>query len=337
MNSIKNKLSNIRDWMKKNKYNVFIIPHEDEYMSEYLPPQNERLEWITGFNGSAGIAIITETNAAIFVDGRYTVQVQTQVSKKLFEIKHLILDPYLNWIKSNTKKNTKIAYDSKLHTRNWLINAKKILNQGYTFHSLEKTPIDLNWDNRPIPNKEKAILLDEKYTGKSSINKRKEIGNLLIKNNLDGVLITALDSICWLLNIRGKDVPCNPVLLSHALIYTNGNTDFFIDNYKIPEKFTKHVGDGVKLFSPSNLKSKLSELNDKKIGCDMNKGNEWLLNCIESSNADVVHFIDPCILSKSCNIEFNIVTELTFWFSSSSLSNLLISELNTLLILFFII
>ena len=108
MHEISKKLNLIRNWMKSNNYDVFIIPHSDEYMSEYLPPQNERLEWATGFNGSAGVAVVTNDNAAIFVDGRYTVQVQEQVNKDIFEILHITENPYLDWIKDNFSKDSKI-------------------------------------------------------------------------------------------------------------------------------------------------------------------------------------------------------------------------------------
>ena len=110
MSDISKRLNQIRNWMGENNYDAFIVPHDDEYMSEYLPPQNERLEWITGFNGSAGIAVITGNSAAIFVDGRYTVQVQNQVSNDYFEIKHLVENPYLKWIEKNTKENSKIGF-----------------------------------------------------------------------------------------------------------------------------------------------------------------------------------------------------------------------------------
>jgi len=303
MSDISKRLNQIRDWMNSNNYDAFVIPHADEYMSEYLPPQNERLEWSTGFNGSAGVAVVTDKNAAIFVDGRYTVQVQNQVSKDEFEIKHLIDDPYLKWIESNTIKNAKICYDSRLHTRNWLKNAKKYLSNGHEFTSINENPIDLNWEDRLTGKSEKAILLDEKYSGKSSINKRKSIGNALSKNNLDGAFITALDSICWLLNIRGQDVPCNPVLLSHVLVYANGNVDLFINENKIPVGFENHVGEGVNVFSPLELKNKLTNLAGKKIGYDMSKGNAWAADKLDSGGAEVINFKDPCTLPKACKNE----------------------------------
>ena len=123
MSDILNRILKIREWMQSNRLDAFLIPHTDEYMSEYLPPQNERLAWATGFNGSAGIAVITLDKASIFVDGRYTVQVREQVSDSIFEIKHLIDNPYLKWIESNLKLNSKIGYDARLVTQNWLKNA----------------------------------------------------------------------------------------------------------------------------------------------------------------------------------------------------------------------
>jgi Xaa-Pro aminopeptidase len=305
MNEISTRLIQIREWMKLNNYDAFIIPHSDEYMSEYLPPQNERLEWATGFNGSAGVAVITQDNASIFVDGRYTIQVREQVSDSLFEIKHLIDDPYLKWIESNIKLNSKIGYDARLVTRNWLINANKTLKNQFEFEAINKNPIDLFWENRPCPDNPIAILLDEKYTGKSSLDKRSKIGKNLENQNLDGAFITALDSICWLLNIRGQDIPCNPVLLSHALIYTNGNVDLFIDKNKIPMGFNEHIGLGVAVFSPEELHIKLSNLNKLKMGYDMNRGNAWSADIMENGGAEVINFQDPCIFPKACknNIE----------------------------------
>jgi len=299
-NKISEKLNQIRSWMESKKLDAFILPHDDEYMSEYLPLQNERLEWATGFNGSAGVAVFTMEKAVIFVDGRYTVQVRNQVNQDFFEIKHLIEDPYLKWIESNIVDSGRIGYDPKLHTKNWLEHSKKVLNNGYIFSSIDNNPVDINWVNRPKVNLDKAILLDIKYSGKSSIEKRNDIASSLKKNNFDVVLITALDSICWLLNIRGNDVPCNPVLLAHAMIFSNGNVDLFIDKGKIPVGFEMHVGSGVHVYSTDELKLRISNHPDKKIGYDMNKGNLWLFNSMKSGGAEVEHFIDPCTLPKSC-------------------------------------
>ena len=113
----------VRDWINKNNLDGFIISHDDEFMSEYLPPQNERLAWSTGFTGSAGVAVVLKDKAAIFVDGRYTVQVQQQVDKEHFEILHLITDPYLDWIINNIDNGAKIGFDPKLHSHQWFTSA----------------------------------------------------------------------------------------------------------------------------------------------------------------------------------------------------------------------
>ena len=242
MNDIPKRVNGIRQWLKENGLDAIIIPHEDEYLSEYIPPENERLAWATGFTGSAGLAIITQDKAAIFVDGRYTVQVKEQVDSSLYTILHIFKDPYLKWLKTILNSNPQVGYDSRLQRANWKINTEKIFAGKITLIPIDKNPIDLFWDDRPSGNMDMAILLDEKYTGMASLGKRKELGVQISKNNCDAAFITQLDSIAWLLNIRGKDVPCNPVLLCHGLLHSDGSFDLFINENKIPDGFHDHVG-----------------------------------------------------------------------------------------------
>ena len=184
MLDVKHNINNIRSWMEKENIDAFIVPHQDEYLSEYLPPQNERLYWSTGFTGSAGIAIIGKDKASIFVDGRYTVQVQEQVNKDIFEILHITENPYIDWIKENFSKDSKISYDPKLNTPVWLDYASKKI-EGYNLTSLDENPIDLLWNNRPSSKAEKALLLSENYTGESSESKRNKIAEKLKSNGTD--------------------------------------------------------------------------------------------------------------------------------------------------------
>ena len=138
MKNIAQRVINIRKWLKENDLDAFIIPHDDEYLSEYIPPENERLSWVTGFTGSAGTAIITQEAAAIFVDGRYTVQVKQQVDISIYNILHLIDNPFMKWIKTNLPIGTRLGYDSRLHRINWVIAAKKSLGEkiNVMLHSL---------------------------------------------------------------------------------------------------------------------------------------------------------------------------------------------------------
>ena len=119
MTPIQQNLSNIRKWLAENDLDIFIIPHADEYLSEYIPPENERLAWATGFTGSAGMAIVSQDKAAIFVDGRYTVQVKEQVDSSIYNILHISNDPWMTWLKDNHKSGAKIGYDPRMHRANW--------------------------------------------------------------------------------------------------------------------------------------------------------------------------------------------------------------------------
>ena len=116
-----NRLIKIRKWQKENNFDAIIIPHDDEYLSEYIPPENERLAWLTGFTGSAGIAIISNESAAIFVDGRYTVQVKQQVDGNHFTILHLAENPFMKWVRNNHISIKRLGFDSRLHRVNWAV------------------------------------------------------------------------------------------------------------------------------------------------------------------------------------------------------------------------
>ena len=300
MSQIENRLASIRNWMSENNIDALIIPHEDEYLSEYIPPECERLAWATGFTGSAGVAVILNNKAAIFVDGRYTVQVRNQVDESLLEYKHLVSDPYLKWIKANTKSGTKVGYDARLHRANWVKTAKKILGKKLELISIYENPIDLNWDDKPAVKCAKALLLDEKFTGKSSSDKRNEIANTLNTQNLDAAFLTQLDSIAWLLNIRGSDVPCNPVLLCHAIVFADASVDLFINLDKIPDGFENHVGSGVLTFSPDEIKNRISTLSGKKVIYNSTGSNAYCAQLLSEANVNIVNGDDPCVLPKAC-------------------------------------
>jgi len=300
MQPIKQKLSQIRNWLIKNNFDALIIPHEDEYLSEYVPPQNERLCWVTGFTGSAGYAVITLDSASIFVDGRYTVQVKSQVDNSLFEILNIPKDSWIQWLENNHTSGAKIGYDPRMHRVAWNKQMEKKLGSNSQLIAINENPIDLYWIDRPKPCGDKAQLLDEKHTGISSVKKRNTLGNIILKNKCDAAFITQLDSIAWLLNIRGNDVPCNPVLLCHGLLNTNGSFDLFIDENKIPNSFYKHVGPNVKVYPTTEIITQLKKLSGKKIQIDAIRSNLKSQNLIQDAGAIPIEQDDPCTLPKAC-------------------------------------
>ena len=149
MNDIQKNIENVRTWLAENKLDAIIIPHDDEYLSEYIPPENERLAWLTNFTGSAGIAYISMNNAAIFVDGRYTVQVKQQVDSNIFTILQLAETSLIDWLKKNISEKFCIAYDPRLHRVNWVTSTQKALGNVARLQSVQANPIDIYWKDRP--------------------------------------------------------------------------------------------------------------------------------------------------------------------------------------------
>ena len=296
---IKHNINNLRSWMEVENLDAIIIPHQDEYLSEYLPPQNERLYWTTGFTGSAGMAIVGKDKASIFVDGRYTVQVQEQVDKNIFEILHLGDNPYVDWITDNFGKDARIGYDPKLNTPVWFENISKKLNE-YNLISLDENPIDSLWDNRPSSQIDKALLLSQDYTGESSESKRQRIANKIKSNGNDSAFLSKLDSIMWLLNIRGNDVPCNPVLLCSGILHSDSSFDLYIDLNKIPIGFEDHVGENIRVHDLDTFSDIQNNDENKKIMFDTSSSNLWSYNIFKLANYKIVNAQDLCSLPKAC-------------------------------------
>lgn len=293
------RLSAIRQWLVQHDIDALIVPHEDEYLGEYVPAHNERLHWLTGFTGSAGAAVITQDKAAIFVDGRYTVQVTKQVPNELFEYRHLINEPALDWIIDHVTAGKKVAIDPRMHSGAWLEAAQAKLTKQHQLTILETNPIDELWLDRPAAVVSEVRLMATDSVGQSSTSKREQIGAIIAKQGGDSAVITALDSICWLLNVRGLDVSRLPVLLSHAILHSNGNVEFFLDPARLPSEFAQHVGQGVSVYHPEQLQARLEALGDSKVLLDANTSNAWFKLVLQNSGATVISAADPCLMPKA--------------------------------------
>lgn len=299
LESVSAKVKAVRAWLESNNYDAVIVPHEDEYLGEYIPAHNERLHWLTGFTGSAGAAVITQDSAVIFVDGRYTVQVRSQVSDEIFQYCHLIDEPPIKWLKSNLAEKSRIAFDPKMHSSSWYANASESLSSKFELIAENNNPIDTLWSDRPSPVVSTAHLMDTQTAGISSYDKRIQIAQLIKEQDADCAVITALDSICWLLNIRGTDVSRLPVLLSQAIIFNDGRVQFFIDPSRLPTEFEAHAGANVEVYRPEQYESQLQSLSGKKVLVDPATSNAWLSITLEHNNASVVSASDPCALPKA--------------------------------------
>ncbi|MFB1075606.1 aminopeptidase P family protein [Vibrio diabolicus] len=298
-NETLSRVNAIREWLIQHNIDALLVPHEDEYLGEYVPAHNERLHWLTGFTGSAGAAVITKDKAAIFVDGRYTVQVTKQVPGDLFEYRHLIEEPALDWVLDNLPTNASVAIDPRMHSSAWLDMAQAKLAGKLELDILTNNPIDELWHDRPAPVVSDVRLMPTEAVGQSSESKRQEIAQLVKKAGADSAVITALDSICWLLNVRGLDVSRLPVLLSHAILHSDSSVEYFLDPARLPADFDAHVGTGVTVHHPEALQSRLEAMTGKKVLVDPAISNAWFKLVLQNSGASVIAAADPCLMPKA--------------------------------------
>ncbi|MEW4344280.1 aminopeptidase P family protein [Vibrio diabolicus] len=298
-NETLSRVNAIREWLVQHNIDALLVPHEDEYLGEYVPAHNERLHWLTGFTGSAGAAVITKDKAAIFVDGRYTVQVTKQVPGDLFEYRHLIEEPALDWVLDNLPTNASVAIDPRMHSSAWLDMAQAKLTGKLELNILTNNPIDELWHDRPAPVVSNVRLMPTEAVGQSSESKRQEIAQLVKKAGADSAVITALDSICWLLNVRGLDVSRLPVLLSHAILHSDSSVEYFLDPARLPAEFDAHVGSGVTVHHPEALQARLETLTGKNVLVDPATSNAWFKLVLQNAGASVVSKADPCLMPKA--------------------------------------
>ena len=304
--SIETRLNLIRAEMKKAGLAACIIPRADEYLGEYVPPQNERLRWVSGFTGSAGMAILFRESAAIFVDGRYTIQVRQQVPA-CYEVHHLIDEPPIKWLTqtlaANTgTKNQTVGVDPRMHSLAWFNAAQKTLaKQQIKLVEMAHNPIDLHWSDRPSPEHQLAMLLAESYTGEHSERKRRRIAADIKQAGADVALITQLDSIAWLLNIRGADIPRLPVLLAFATLSCDGDMTLYTDPRKLPNDFAGHVGPGVTLCDAGLLADGLRQLGKagKRVLADPDTANAWCQLRCQEAGCEMLPGTDPVLLPKA--------------------------------------
>ncbi len=278
----------------------FLIPHEDEYNNEYLPDCNERLMWATGFTGSAGAAVVLKDKAAMFVDGRYVIQVRSQVDESLYEYQRVEDRGQTNWLKANVKSGDKIGYDPRLHSP----SALKALDDAITLAggelvALDQNPIDAAWDDRPAEPVTPVIIQPEKLAGESHESKRKRIGEDIAAKKADAALITAPASIAWLLNIRGGDVMCTPLPLSTAILKADGHVDLFIKPEKMSDGVRTHLGNAVTIHDEAGLIDGIKALNGKKVMADPGTTSAWYFDKLEVAGAEVIKSQDPIAIPKA--------------------------------------
>ncbi|MGB5949752.1 MAG: aminopeptidase P family protein [Parvibaculum sp.] len=299
----------LREELKRRGLDGFLIPRADEHQGEYVPPHAERLRWLTGFSGSAGMAIVLLDKAAIFVDGRYTLQVRAQVDVATFQPHHLVEEPPARWIEQNLAKGARLAYDSWLHTVDAVARYKVAAEKaGATLVAVDGNPLDAVWVDQPEPPAAPVTPHPIGFAGEPAAEKIGRLTSALMSDDVDAAILTMPDSIAWAFNIRGADVPHTPLPLSFAILHEDGTADLFIDERKVGPDVRAHLAPVARLHPREALGHALNELGAKKatVLIDPATCAAWIHDRLKAAGAEVKRGSDPCELPKACKNEAEI-------------------------------
>lgn len=295
------RLAALRAELTKRALDGFIVPRADEHQGEYVPKRAERLAWLTAFTGSAGAAIVLQDKAAIFVDGRYTLQVSQQTDTQLFEPHDLIAEGLGTWIENNCPKDSRIGYDPWLHSMAQIEALRTSAEKaGAALVSCDTNPIDAVWLDQPPAPLAPAMPHRLALAGDAAESKRTRIAEEIQRQGGDACVLTLPDSICWLLNIRGGDVPHTPFALAFAIHNSDGSTDLFMDPRKSSLEFERHLGNAVRLRTPDEFGSILDGLKGKSVIVDPAMGASAIFDRLGAAGARIKRAPDPCQLPKAC-------------------------------------
>ena len=297
------RLAALRDALAARGIQGFLIPLADEHQSEFPSQGAQRLAWLTGFSGSAGMAIVLPEAAAIFVDGRYTLQVSDQIDVSQFQIQHITEEPPADWIAANASTGWNIGYDPWLHTIDGLSRLRDGSDRaGASLVPLEPNPLDAVWDDQPARPLTPAIVHDAQYAGRDAAEKRAEAAKAIDANGAAATVLTAPDSIAWLLNIRGGDLPNTPVSLCFAILSSDGAVQLFIDQRKLSNATRAHLGNEVSVHDVDAFGDALSALGEAAETVQVSPGTApaWVIDRLEDSGATLLRKQDPCVLPKAC-------------------------------------
>ena len=278
----------------------FLVPRADEHGGEYIPPHARRLEWLTGFSGSAGLAVVLAEQAAVFVDGRYTLQLRQQTDARLYQLRHLIDAPPGEWIGQHLAAG-RLGYDPWLHSERAVEGlVKSCAEAGGELVATADNPLDAIWPDRPGPPAEPMVPHEERFAGESAAAKRQRLAAELEQEDLAAAVLTAPDSIAWLLNLRGGDVAHTPLPLSFAILHADGEVELFAVQEKLGPESRSHLGNGVRPRPPAELAAGLAALAGQNVRVDATSAAAWIFQQLRQAGAEIKPGPDPCQLPKAC-------------------------------------
>ena len=296
------RLARLREALARAGLAGCIVARGDEHQGEYVAPYAERFAWLTGFTGSAGLAIVLADKAAIFVDGRYTLQVRAQVDGTSFEYRHLVDEPAGDWLAANAKPGTRIGFAPRFHTPDAIARLRAGAERaGASLVAVENDPVAAIWEGRPPSPIAPIVPHELRFAGRSAAEKRAEIAAVLQREGREAAVVTDPASIAWLLNVRGSDVPHTPLPLSNAVLHADGDVDWFVEPMKLVPEIGAHLGNRVRVAPPGGFAPALAELGARRASVlvDSATASVWVVEALEKAGAKVVRGQDPCALPKA--------------------------------------
>lgn len=297
------RLTALRATLAREGLDGFIVPRMDAYQGENIPLKNERLLWLTGFSGSAGIAVVLKDQAAIFVDGRYSLQVRQQTRAELFTPHHVTEFPPYRWVEDNLPSGGRLGFDPWLHSADEVTRWQKaVAKVNGELVPVTGNPIDTIWQDQPPMPISPAVGQDIQYAGEASSEKITRLAEELKKQAVDASILTAPESIAWLLNMRGGDVPHTPLPLSFAILHASATVDLFIDSRKVTPALRRHLGNAVSLHEEVEFLAALDALAKVKkiVLLDKSHTVHAITARLEAAGANIRPGQDLCVLPRAC-------------------------------------
>jgi len=299
----KPRLKALRDRMTAMDIDVFLVPHADAHQSEYLPPNAERLAWLTGFTGSAGFAVVSQDAAHVFVDGRYTLQVRNQVDLGLFTPESLVDTPPDVWLAENLKTGARVGIDPWLHT---IAETRRLETAcgtaGATLVRCAVNPVDAAWQDAPPAPLTAIRIHPPERAGRSAKAKLRDLARTVRDRGASATVLTDLSSVCWTFNIRGSDVVHTPLTMAWAIIPARGRPRLFVDPRKHSGDVTAYLEDHADLVAPDAFEDALAELGrtaKKPVMLDAARANAAIAGAIETAGGSVIAGTDPVALPRA--------------------------------------
>ena len=292
------RLERLRAEMQRGGVDAFLVPRADAHQGEYVAPRDERLAWLTGFTGSAGMALVTVDRAGIFVDGRYRLQVRDQVDTTLYTVLRIPEDKPADWLLEAMPGGGRLGFDPWLHTAKEIEGLEAGLGPRQIGLVRVANLVDAAWPDQPPPPAAPIVPYPDEYAGRTSAEKRAGIAQGLVARDLAAAVLTLPDSIAWLLNVRGADVARTPVALAFAILHADGRLALFTDPAKADDALRAHLGPEVAIRPEADFGPALDALRGR-VAVDEASAPVWVADRLAGAEAELVRERDPCILPKA--------------------------------------